>query len=82
MEIAGAVRAGSDAQLIELWLHGRGVNTQRAYRRAAAELLGFASCELHAVTLGMQQAWVDGEHMQTLAAASRGRGIAAIKCLR
>jgi hypothetical protein len=43
-------QADSDQQLVELWLHGRSVHTQRAYRADVERFLEFASMSLAQVT--------------------------------
>ena len=70
--VVESVQAANDVQLIDLWLHGRGANTQRAYRRAAEELLSFVDCDLRSVTLGALQGWADCAHMQKLGGGESG----------
>ena len=64
-------QACSDAHLIEIWLHGRSLHTQRAYR---------ADIEpLPAVTLSDLQDFADS--LDALAPASRYRTLSALKSL-
>jgi site-specific recombinase XerD len=75
-------QAETDAQLLELWLFGRGPHTQRAYRREAAVFLTFLGARglgLATATLGDLQAYADG--LAGLAPASRQRALAAVKSL-
>src|SRR5690349_12237862 len=71
-------QAATDAQLVEIWLHGRSPHTQRAY---AADIARFAAAgkPLAAVTLADLQAFAD--HQETLAPASRYRMLSAVKSL-
>jgi integrase/recombinase XerD len=48
-----------NAQLLELWLHGRSPHTQRAYRTDIDSFLAFVSKPLRTVTVGDVQAWMD-----------------------
>ena len=50
-----APRASSDEQLLELWLHGRSVHTQRAYRTDLKLFQIRAGKTLRAVTLSHLQ---------------------------
>jgi len=72
------VQAGSDTQLIGLWLHGRSACTQRAYGSDVAAFLAFVGVELRRVTLGDVQAFSD---TLTGADKSRARRIAAVRSL-
>ena len=42
----------TDAQLLELWLHGKSRHTQRAYRTEAERFLGFVARPLRASSSG------------------------------
>lgn len=68
-----------DAQLVQLWLHGRSAHTQRAYRRDAKRFREFADKPLPLVSLGDVQAFADS--LEGLSPASRARAIAAVKSL-
>ena len=72
-------QAHSDDQLIAIWLHGRSVHTQRAYRADIARFRRGAGKPLPSVTLTDLQAFADT--LGTLAAASRYRILSAIKSL-
>jgi len=50
----------TDQRLIAMWLHGKSINTQRVYRRAAAAwFLEVVGKPLGAVTLGDRQTFSD-----------------------
>lgn len=68
-----------DAQLVELWLHGRPASTVEAYRLEIRRFLAFAGKPIVAVTLADVQAFADS--LAHLAPASRSRALAAIKSL-
>jgi integrase/recombinase XerD len=72
-------QAHSDGQLIELWLHGRSLHTQRAYAGDIARFLGGAGKSLPAVTLADLQGFADS--LGGLAPASRYRILSAVKSL-
>jgi len=72
-------QATSDDQLIALWLHGRSIHTQRAYRADVERFRVFLGQPLHDVTLGDLQDFADS--LTALKAASRGRILAAVKSL-
>lgn len=74
-------QAETDAQLIAIWLHGRSIHTQRAYRADVGEFLGFVGRPLHQVRLADIQAFYDQLDAQGLARASRRRKLAAVKSL-
>ncbi len=61
-----------------MWLHGKSVHTQRAYRRAAERFLKVVGKPLSFVTLGDLQAFTD---TLTGKASSRAQVIASIKAL-
>jgi len=44
-------QADADAQVLELWIHGRSRHTQRAYRANAERFLSFAARPLVQVSL-------------------------------
>jgi integrase/recombinase XerD len=72
-------QARNDGQLIELWLHGRPLHTQRAYAGDVARFLGGAGKSLPAVTLADLQGFADS--LGGLAPASRYRILSAVKSL-
>lgn len=78
----GLARQGShgcDEQVIAIWLHGRSVHTQRAYRADIERFLARAGKPLPAVTLADLQQFADS--LSGLAPASRYRTLSAIKSL-
>lgn len=72
-------QATSDDRLVKLWLHGRSVHTQRAYRADAERFRSFAGKPLQQVTLADLRAFADS--LDGLAPASRGRALSAVKSL-
>ena len=74
-------QAHTDAQLIELWLHGRSKHTQRAYRADVRQFLDRADKPLHDVTLGDIQEFADHLEQTQLAAATKHRKLSAVKSL-
>src|ERR1035438_6272496 len=80
IELAGqGSRASSDDQLIALWLHGRSVHTQRAYRADVARFRRRAGKPLPCVSLTDLQDFADS--LGALAAASRDRILSALRSL-
>lgn len=71
-------QADDDTQLIDLWLHGRSIHTQLAYRKDVERFTTFVGKPLVQVTLGDFQAFVD--QLQG-APASRRLAVAAMKSL-
>src|ERR1035437_9394717 len=74
-------QANSDAQLIEIWLHGRSTPTQRAYAGDIARFCAAAQKPLPAVTLADLQSFADSLDLDSLAPATRYRGLSAVKSL-
>lgn len=72
-------RTDSDAQLLEVWLHGRPPHTQRAYASDIARFLTAAGKPFAAVTLADLQSFADS--LAHLAPASRYRALSAVKSL-
>ena len=72
-------QAESDAQLLELWVHGRSRHTQRAYRADAERFLLAVSKQLNQVTLSDLQDFADG--LIALQPATRQRIISSLKSL-
>jgi len=52
-------QASSDEQLLKLWLHGRNLNTQRAYGSDVSRFRSFVGKSLQAVTLAELQDFAD-----------------------
>lgn len=71
--------AAADAQLIELWLHGRSPHTERAYRADVERFRNRAGKSLASITLSDLQAFADA--LDGIAAASRHRTLSAVKSL-
>ena len=76
-----AAQADTDTTLLALWLHGRPVATQRAYRADALAFLAFAQQELRACTLGDLQRYADQLAAEGQAPGSRAHRLAAVKSL-
>ena len=72
-------QADNDAQVVELWLHGRSPHTQRAYRANASRLFVFTGKPLAQVSLGDLQAFRDC--LTALASSSQSQTLAAVKSL-
>jgi site-specific recombinase XerD len=83
--MAGALDEGSqtdtDEHLVAMWLHGRSLHTQRAYRTDAAQFMAFVSKPLRAIALRDVQAFADELENLDLAPSSRARKLAAAKSL-
>jgi integrase/recombinase XerD len=79
MGTAIANRPGSDEQLLELWLHGRSLHTQRAYRADLERFRAGAGKPLPLVALADLQRFADS--IQDLSPASRYRMLSSIKSL-
>lgn len=73
--------ANSDAQIIELWLHGRSRHTQRAYRADAERLVAFLGIPFGQMRLLDLQGFADSLQSQGTAPASRHRTLSAVKSL-
>ena len=71
-------QASSDEHLIELWIHGRSIHTERAYRRDVKSFRAFVGKGLRMVTLGDVQDFTDS---LSGAPTSQARTIAAVKSL-
>ena len=72
-------QAQSDAQVVELWIHGRSRHTQRAYAANAERFFTFTGKPLAHVTLGDLQAFRDS--LIGLAPSSQAQSLAAVKSL-
>lgn len=70
----------TDETLVDLWLHGRSVHTQRAYRADADRFLDFVARPLRHVRLGDVQAFADSL-LGNLNPNSQARTLAAAKSL-
>jgi len=72
----------TDAQLLDLWLHGKSANTQRTYRREAIWFLTFVEKSIFQVNLGDVQAFATYlEKSSGLAPSSVARTLSAVKSL-
>lgn len=71
--------APSDARLIEIWLHGRSLHTQRAYAADIRRFCAHAGKPLATVTLADLQSFADS--LPDLAPTSRYRTLSAVKSL-
>src|SRR5215470_11471330 len=80
VETQFVAQADTDAQVVELWLHGRSRHTQRAYRASVERFFAYIPKTLRQVSLGDVQAWSDSLS-DSLADSSRAQGLAAIKSL-
>src|SRR5205807_277381 len=78
IDAAGQVHA--DDRLIDLWLHGRSPETQRAYRADAGAFTAAVRKPLCAVTLGDLQRFADSLDAR-LEPASKHRRLSAVKSL-
>jgi integrase/recombinase XerD len=68
-----------DAQLVNLWLHGRSAHTTRSYTADVARFLAHVEKPLGAVTLADLQAWADT--LTDRAPATQARALSAVKSL-
>lgn len=75
----GLTQSSSDDQLLEIWLHGRSIHTQRAYRADVGRFRDGAGKLLRFVTLTDLQHFSDS--LVGLAPASRYRTLSTIKSL-
>ncbi len=71
--------ADNDDQLIQVWLHGRSVHTQRGYAANIVRFRAGAGKPLPSITLADLQAFADS--IQELAPATRYRILSAVKSL-
>ena len=78
-DAAPALQADTDERLVELWLNGRAVATQAAYRADARALASHVGKPLRAITLADLQSFAGG--LSHLKPASQARKIAAVKSL-
>lgn len=73
-------QADNDEQLIDLWLHGRPMNTQKGYRREVGKFRTFMNKPLHSVKLVDLQQFAD-QLGQSLKESSVHRAVNAVKSL-
>ena len=66
-----ASQADTDSQLLDLWLHGRGLATCRAYERDSARFLSFVAKPVLQIKLADVKAYADS--LDGLAPATRAR---------
>jgi len=71
----------ADAQLIQLWMHGRSRHTRRYYQADAQRFLAFVDKSLAQVTLADVQDFADSLETSGLAPSSCGRTISSVKSL-
>lgn len=71
----------AQAQLIEMWLHGKTLPTQASYRLYANQFLAFVGKPLHLVSLAEVQAFADLLQQRNLAASTQRTKISAIRSL-
>lgn len=71
----------ADAQLIQLWVHGKSRHTRRYYQADAKAFLNFVGKPLAQVTLADVQDFADFLEMSNLAPSSRGRTLSSVKSL-
>jgi integrase/recombinase XerD len=74
-----ASQADTDSQFLDLWLHGRGLATRRAYERDSGRFLAFVGRSVRQIKLADVQACADS--LEGLAPATRSRAIAVAKSL-
>ena len=72
-------QAETDQQLIDLWLHGRSMHTQRAYRADVERFLQFAGRSLQQARLQCLQDYSDSLNTAALAPATIHRMLSAVK---
>ncbi|HBN74924.1 MAG TPA: integrase [Planctomycetaceae bacterium] len=73
-------QADTDEHLIELWLHGRPVHTQRAYRRETDRFIKHVNKSLRLVKLADIQTFAD-DLIDSLKESSLHRALSAVKSL-
>ena len=74
-------QAETDEQLVNLWLHGRSIHTQRAYLSDINRFMAHVQKGLHKITLGDIQIFADGLADDGLQPSSQHRVLAAVKSL-
>ena len=74
-------QADDDLHLIHLWLHGKSLNSQEAYRRDVDQFVDFVDLPLSRIKLQHFWEWADHLEAAGLAPATRSRKLAAIKSL-
>ncbi len=72
-------QASSDFEVVKLWLHGRPLNTQKAYSREVERFQDFVKKPLKFVLLSDVQSFTDS--IGTMKSSSVARALAAIKSL-
>jgi len=71
----------AEAQLIQLWVHGKSRHTRRYYQADAKAFLNFVGKPLAQVTLADVQDFADFLETSNLAPSSRGRTLSSVKSL-
>ena len=74
-------QANSDEQLLVLWLHGRSMHTQRAYKKDIIDFLEYVKMPLRNIPLSKLQNYSDSLHTKGLSPASIKRKLASVKSL-
>ncbi len=74
-------QANNDEQVVALWIHGRSLNTQKAYSSDIVRFFKFVNKQLRLITLGDLQGFTDSLTEQDLKPASQHRILAAVKSL-
>lgn len=74
-------QADNDAQLVELWLHGRSRHTQRAYLSDAKRFFDSVQKPLQQITLGDLQQFANHLNETALETSSVHRTLSAVKSL-
>lgn len=74
-------QADDDQHLVYLWLHGKSLHTQEAYRRDVKQFVDFVDLPLSLVKLQHIWGWADYLQQIRLAASTRARKLAAVKSL-
>ena len=74
-------QANDDLHLLGLWLHGKSLHSQEAYRRDVGQFVDFVDLPLSEVTLQHFWDWADHLKAQGAFPATQARKLAAIKSL-
>jgi len=74
-------QAETDEQLVPLWLHGKSVHTQRAYKSDIRQFFKFVNKPLRAVILSDLQNFSDSLDEKELSAGSKRRVLSSVKSL-
>ncbi len=77
----GKSQAEDDMHLVDLWLRGKSVHSQEAYRRDVNQFVDFVDKPFTSVDLKHLWNWVDALSVKGLAPATIARKLAAVKSL-